>query len=97
MDKLKECPFCGHDKPSIIKDKNGAMSFVYGVFCGGCTAYIHQRGTEEDAIKAWNARSTGDKVPVPREPTEEMIKAAIKAEPGIENLYKAMIAMTGDK
>jgi len=45
---LRPCPFCGHQKPSLIDD-------VPEVQCGRCQAYVWGE-TCAEAIRGWNRR-----------------------------------------
>ena len=50
---LAACPFCGHDKPTLVKRGNSIAHFV--VVCGNCRAEM--KGTLADAaIDGWNLR-----------------------------------------
>lgn len=52
MPELKRCPFCGgegHTKYYAILDD-------FSVLCEVCEGTIGLRGTQEEAINAWNTR-----------------------------------------
>lgn len=55
MSELKPCPFCGGEaKQSGEKFERTILSWVYCTSCGAAGGY---RGTEAEAIDAWNTRA----------------------------------------
>lgn len=57
MTELKPCPFCGGE--AIITDVVCYMT-IPGVECTSCTAMVVGDETIEEAIDAWNRRTTDD-------------------------------------
>ena len=55
MDDLRECPFCGSTNVQV----RGA--FARYVICRDCEAATGLYDNREDAVKAWNRRSTDAK------------------------------------
>ena len=71
MDRMKPCPFCGDDDPSVIRNyARATRTFIYYVECELCGAKTKAFGsrdgfdTEPDwdsaparrAVSAWNRR-----------------------------------------
>lgn len=50
--KLLPCPFCGSDKPIVVRS-NG----YWVALCRGCRASSGKAMTEAQAVKAWNRRT----------------------------------------
>ena len=55
MEELKPCPFCKKEVARIWEDE-GDFTVVCDWGKGGCGASGGYRGTEEEAVKAWNRR-----------------------------------------
>jgi Lar family restriction alleviation protein len=55
MIKLKNCPFCGSNNLHLTH--NGMQNWVIG--CGVCQVEMENFVDREQAIKAWNTRTTG--------------------------------------
>ena len=51
---LKPCPFCGNDKPRIVK-RSGVM--LYEIYCNECDSSSGECLTEDEAIYKWNRRA----------------------------------------
>ena len=65
-DKLKPCPFCGGEAELVYTNDNHRAPYVrckFGVMqkpkCVGCQ-YPWNHKTEEEAIEAWNGRSSDE-------------------------------------
>lgn len=64
MEKIEKCPFCGNTNLEVVQKSEG-LHGEYGtgwiVRCNflkqGCGANGGARGTEEEAIEAWNKRN----------------------------------------
>lgn len=49
---LKQCPFCGHNKPEIAQIKGGMF-----VYCPNCKTTTNIAMRKEDAVYLWNKRA----------------------------------------
>lgn len=59
MEELKSCPFCGGESyhcADVVEYLNYDKQYV--IFCQNCSCHSPTTGTEEQAIEAWNKRST---------------------------------------
>lgn len=57
--RLRECPFCGDDRPAIKTKMYKELGFLYTrVECQACGASIRGYLEEERAIHEWNRRTT---------------------------------------
>lgn len=86
--ELLPCPFCGDEAgPEISGDEFATADSTYTIFCNGCHASAATEHTYGEAVARWNTRAalasspptnapSSDYVLVPREPTEEMMRAA---------------------
>ena len=70
-DMLRECPFstCGSSDAAWQHDRNKG---VYFITCGSCDASGPMRKTKEEAVKAWNARTTDPLMEKMAEALEEL-------------------------
>ena len=70
-DGLRECPFstCGSSDAAWQHDRNKG---VYFITCGSCDASGPMRKTKEEAVKAWNARTTDPLMEKMAEALEEL-------------------------
>ena len=81
MDKLTEpkpCPFCGGEALAaslFIGDSGDAGAIGWAVVCRGCGARV-QDDTSEDAIAAWNTRTTDAELERLREALSRLTDAA---------------------
>lgn len=50
--EIKACPFCGEERPSVIRDSDG----FWAVKCPICHVMMGGRFEREYAIEAWNTR-----------------------------------------
>lgn len=57
MSELKPCPFCGGEAQHIIGSSYEYGSRAHAVECCKCSLVGGVRGTEAEAIEAWNTRS----------------------------------------
>ena len=53
---LKPCMFCGDSRVRTMQNKDAVVPSHY-VYCGVCAACGPIKGTEADAVKAWNTRA----------------------------------------
>ena len=59
--KLLDCPFCGGKAHIGITYKDRISQTLYGAECEECHACIGVFYTQDDAIRAWNRRTTDAK------------------------------------
>lgn len=76
-DGLRECPFstCGSSDAAWQHDRNKG---VYFITCGSCDASGPMRKTKEEAVKAWNARTTDPLMEKMAEALEEIRRCMYK-------------------
>lgn len=55
-ERLRECPFCGHEAELYSCDGGDYGEDYFTVECSFCTCSMDIYGTEEEAIKTWNTR-----------------------------------------
>ena len=57
-ERLRECPFCGHEASLLLCDGGDYGDDYYEVECDfcGCSMLFASNVTEEEAIKTWNTR-----------------------------------------
>ena len=57
MEKLKTCPFCGHEGKLSSMRFGMETFFRYAVVCPACMIAIGWEDTEEKAVERWNRRA----------------------------------------
>lgn len=55
-ERLRECPFCGHEASLYLSDGGDYGEDYFTVECSFCTCSMDIYDTEEEAIKTWNTR-----------------------------------------
>lgn len=55
-EELKPCPFCGSRTIHILRPKHGG----FYPYCYGCDMELEGKGTEAEAIDAWNTRTNSE-------------------------------------
>lgn len=60
LEKLKPCPFCGDEHPFVNKIKTNFFEDRYAVMCENCQSMGKYCKTEDQAIEAWNRRTSDD-------------------------------------
>ena len=55
-ERLRECPFCGHEASIYLSDGGDYGEDYFTVECSFCACSMDIYGTEEEAIKTWNTR-----------------------------------------
>jgi Lar family restriction alleviation protein len=58
-EKLRDCPFCGHDSPEARFDDVASGGNDWCVVCGECGASSDFYRTEKEAANYWNLRAPG--------------------------------------
>ena len=59
-ERLRECPFCGHEASIYLSDGGDYGEDYFTVECSFCACSMDIYGTEEEAIKTWNTRGYHD-------------------------------------
>lgn len=55
MKRIKPCPFCGN-RADAVEEAVMYAPIMQAVECGKCQARGPDKGTEEEAVAAWNDR-----------------------------------------
>lgn len=55
-ERLRECPFCGHEAELYSCDGGDYGKDYFTVECSFCSCTMDVYDTEEEAIKTWNTR-----------------------------------------
>ena len=59
---LKPCPFCGSNDIATEEEYSSDTGYSFGghiVICNDCEMQTKHYETQEEAVKAWNKRATG--------------------------------------
>ena len=55
-ERLRECPFCGHEASIYLSDGGDYGEDHFVIECSFCACTMDTYGTEEEAIQTWNTR-----------------------------------------